>query len=280
MHKLNTKISIEKISGSSIVTSEDHVVIEEPLEIQLCSSTVDSSAAKSISITMRTPGHDQDLAVGFLFGESIIQNEGDIKSIDLVGETDTKHGLQNIVRVTIEPSVILDMEKLTRHFYTTSSCGVCGKTSIQALENNGCKPNQSKFSISQSKIIALPKKLQEEQMTFNKTGGLHAAAIFNSDGEIVLVREDVGRHNAVDKVIGSLFKSKKLPANEFGIIVSGRTSFELMQKTIVAGIPMLVAISAPSSLAIDLAKTYDITLIGFLRGEKFNIYSKKERVFC
>ena len=117
MHKLNTKISIEKISGSKIATSEDHVVIEEPLEIQLCSSTVDSSAAKSISITMRTPGHDQDLAVGFLFGESIIQNEGDIKSIDLVGETDTKHGLQNIVRVTMEPSVILDMEKLTRHFY-------------------------------------------------------------------------------------------------------------------------------------------------------------------
>ncbi len=278
MHRLNTKTSIEKVNGSNISISEDDVAIEEPLEIQLCSETINSSAAKTISITMRTPGHDQDLAIGFLFGESIIQSEAEIKSVDLVGETDTKHGLQNIVRVTIEPSVVLDMEKFTRHFYTTSSCGVCGKTSIQALENNGCKPNQSNFSITQSKIIDLPKKLQEKQMAFNKTGGLHAAAIFNSSGEIVFVREDVGRHNAVDKVIGSLLKNKKLPANEFGIIVSGRTSFELMQKTIVAGIPMLVAISAPSSLAIDLAKEYDITLIGFLRGEKFNIYSQKERV--
>tara|TARA_B100000959_G_scaffold14945_2_gene14642 strand:+ start:9317 stop:10159 length:843 start_codon:yes stop_codon:yes gene_type:complete len=280
MHRLNTKIIIDKVNGPNISISEDHVVIEEPLEIQLCSETINSSAAKTISITMRTPGHDQDLAVGFLFGESIIQNEADIKSVDLIGKTDIKHGLQNIVRVTIDPSVTLDMKKLTRHFYTTSSCGVCGTTSIQALENNDCKPNQSKFSISQSKIIDLPRKLQKKQMTFNKTGGLHAAAVFNSNGEIVLVREDIGRHNAVDKVIGSLFKSKKLPANEYGIIVSGRTSFELMQKTIVAGIPMLVAISAPSSLAIDLAKTYDITLIGFLRGEKFNIYSRKERVDC
>jgi FdhD protein len=279
MSKLSKKITIEKINNSTSVIAEDFVAIEEPLEIQICSERSHHSAAKSLSITMRTPGHDHDLAVGFLFTESIIKKESDIQSIESVGEVGQINGEQNTVRVTLDKSVDLEMDKLTRHFYTTSSCGVCGKSSIEALENEGCKVNTSKFSITKSELLGLPQKLRDTQISFDKTGGLHAAGIFSSDGEIMLAREDVGRHNAVDKVIGSLYRENKLPANNLGLIVSGRTSFELMQKTIVAGIPLIVAISAPSSLAINLAKEYDVTLVGFLRGESFNIYSGKQRIY-
>jgi len=279
MSKLSKKIKIEKINKSTSVIAEDFVAIEEPLEIQICSEKREYSAAKSLSITMRTPGHDHDLAAGFLFTESIIKKESDIQSIESVGEVDQINGEQNTVRVTLDKSVDLEMDKLTRHFYTTSSCGVCGKSSIEALENEGCKVNISKFSITKSELLGLPQKLRDTQISFDKTGGLHAAGIFSSDGEIMLAREDVGRHNAVDKVIGSLYRENKLPANNLGLIVSGRTSFELMQKTIVAGIPLIVAISAPSSLAINLAKEYDVTLVGFLRGESFNIYSGKQRIY-
>tara|TARA_B100001063_G_scaffold192901_1_gene184208 strand:- start:149 stop:991 length:843 start_codon:yes stop_codon:yes gene_type:complete len=279
MSKLSKKIKIEKINNSMSVIAEDFVAIEEPLEIQICSEKREYSAAKSLSITMRTPGHDHDLAAGFLFTESIIKKESDIQSIESVGEVDQINGEQNTVRVTLDKSVDLEMDKLTRHFYTTSSCGVCGKSSIEALENEGCKVNISKFSITKSELLGLPQKLRDTQISFDKTGGLHAAGIFSSDGEIMLAREDVGRHNAVDKVIGSLYRENKLPANNLGLIVSGRTSFELMQKTIVAGIPLIVAISAPSSLAINLAKEYDVTLVGFLRGESFNIYSGKQRIY-
>jgi len=279
MSKLSKKIKIEKINNSMSVIAEDFVAIEEPLEIQICSEKREYSAAKSLSITMRTPGHDHDLATGFLFTESIIKKESDIQSIESVGEVDQINGEQNTVRVTLDKSVDLEMDKLTRHFYTTSSCGVCGKSSIEALENEGCKVNISKFSITKSELLGLPQKLRDTQISFDKTGGLHAAGIFSSDGEIMLAREDVGRHNAVDKVIGSLYRENKLPANNLGLIVSGRTSFELMQKTIVAGIPLIVAISAPSSLAINLAKEYDVTLVGFLRGESFNIYSGKQRIY-
>ena len=279
MSKLSKKITIEKINNSASVIAEDFVAIEEPLEIQICSERSDHSAAKSLSITMRTPGNDHDLATGFLFTESIIKKDSDIQSIESVGEVDQINGEQNIVRVTLDKSVDLEMDKLTRHFYTTSSCGVCGKSSIEALENEGCKVNTSKFSIAKSELLELPQKLRDTQISFDKTGGLHAAGIFSSDGEIMLAREDVGRHNAVDKVIGSLYRENKLPANNLGLIVSGRTSFELMKKTIVAGIPLIVAISAPSSLAINLAKEYDVTLVGFLRGESFNIYSGKQRIY-
>ena len=280
MSKLSKKITIEKINNSKSSISEDYVAIEEPLEIQICSEKSDYSAAKSLSITMRTPGNDHDLAAGFLFTESIIKKGSDIQSIESVGEVNQTNGQQNTVRVTLDISVDFDMDKFTRHFYTTSSCGVCGKSSIEALENVGCKVSKSKLKIAKSELIELPQKLREKQISFEKTGGLHAAGIFSSDGEIVLAREDVGRHNAVDKVIGSLYRENKLPANNLGLIVSGRTSFELMQKTIVAGIPLIVAISAPSSLAINLAKEYDVTLVGFLRGESFNIYSGKQRINC
>jgi FdhD protein len=172
------------------------------------------------------------------------------------------------------------MKKLERHFYTTSSCGVCGKTSIEAIYNQGCKICKSRFSIKHTKLTELPNKLRAQQVIFGETGGLHAAAAFNAHGEIILVREDVGRHNAVDKIIGALLRRKQLPADDLGIIVSGRTSFELMQKIIVAGVPLLAAVSAPSSLAISLAKEFEVTLVGFLRGKKFNTYSSDHRITC
>jgi len=280
MSDLNKKISIQKISNSPSINTEDYVAVEEPLEIQICSPKKDLSAAKSLSITMRTPGNDHELAVGFLCSESIISSHKDIDSITSIGEIQNKDGLQNIVRVTLNQSVDFDPSDLERHFYTTSSCGVCGKTSIEAIQAKGIKVNSSIFSIKKEKIIDLPKNLKKQQESFLKTGGLHAAGIFNSDGEILLAREDVGRHNAVDKIIGAMALNNDLPGKNRGLIVSGRTSFELMQKTIVAGIPIIVAISAPSSLAISLAEEYDITLIGFLRGENFNIYSGSQRVSC
>lgn len=274
------KIKIKKYSDSDNSSAFDQVAIEEPMEIQICSNTESLSAAKSISITMRTPGHDQDLAIGFLFSESIIENSDDIAAIDEIGRVDQDSGTSNIIRVTLNSKANLDIKKLERHFYTTSSCGVCGKTSIEAIYNQGCKISKSQFSIKHSKLTELPKKLRAQQIIFGETGGLHAAAVFNTHGEIILVREDVGRHNAVDKVIGALLKRKQLPANDLGIIVSGRTSFELMQKIIVAGVPILAAVSAPSSLAINLAKEFEVTLVGFLRGNKFNTYSSDHRITC
>lgn len=274
------KIKIKKYSDSDNSSAFDQVAIEEPMEIQICSNTESLSAAKSISITMRTPGHDQDLAIGFLFSESIIENSDDIAAIDEIGRVDQDSGTSNIIRVTLNSKANLDIKKLERHFYTTSSCGVCGKTSIEAIYNQGCKISKSQFSIKHSKLTELPKKLRAQQIIFGETGGLHAAAVFNAHGEIILVREDVGRHNAVDKIIGALLRRKQLPANDLGIIVSGRTSFELMQKIIVAGVPILAAVSAPSSLAINLAKEFEVTLVGFLRGNKFNTYSSDYRITC
>ena len=227
---------------------------------------------------MRTPGHDEDLAMGFLFTESIIHSAEDVKSIDVVGETDQESGSKNIVRVSIKPSIEIDSDMLTRHFYTTSSCGVCGKASIEAIYNKGCQAIKSKFSIRRSALIALPAKLREQQIIFGKTGGLHAAALFNTHGEIILVREDVGRHNAVDKIIGAMLRRKKLLANEMGIIVSGRTSFELMQKAVMASIPVVIAVGAPSSLAIAVAQQFDITLIGFTKNKQFNVYHGDYRI--
>ena len=278
--KRHKSIQIKKFDDTKVTSALDQVAIEEPMEIQICSNTESLSAAKSISITMRTPGHDQDLAIGFLFSESIIENSDDIAAIDEIGKVDQDSGTSNIIRVTLNSKANLDIKKLERHFYTTSSCGVCGKTSIEAIYNQGCKISKSQFSIKRSKLTELPKKLRAQQIIFGETGGLHAAAVFNTHGEIILVREDVGRHNAVDKIIGALLRRKQLPANDLGIIVSGRTSFELMQKIIVAGVPILAAVSAPSSLAINLAKEFEVTLVGFLRGNKFNTYSSDYRITC
>lgn len=272
-------IDISKVSGDKRSICEDHVAVEEPLEIQLSSITADAAAAKSISITMRTPGHDEELALGFLFTEAIISSFEEVSETGHTGAPDPDTGLANILRVELKPDVDVDPGKLLRHFYTTSSCGVCGKASIEALRVTGIRSLKNKKGAFAHKLVAaLPDKLLGQQRLFSQTGGLHAAAVFNEQGDLVVVREDVGRHNALDKVIGALLMRGELPADKMGLLVSGRASFELVQKALVAGISTLIAVGAPSSLAVALAEEYGMTLVGFLRGSNYNIYSGAQRI--
>lgn len=272
-------IEVSKVGGGSQRSATDHVAIEEPLEIRLGYSTPDGRARRSISITMRTPGDDAELAAGFLFSESIIRRAEDITSMDPCGPPAPDSGNHNVIGVELGSDVKVDFARLQRHFYTTSSCGVCGKTSLDALRVTGCEPMTAiRTKFTRDMLTTLPDKLRASQHTFEETGGLHAAAAFSADGVVQSTMEDVGRHNAVDKVVGSLLLQNRLPAHEMGILVSGRASFELMQKTLVAGMPLLVAISAPSSLAVQLAREFNMTLIGFLRGDTFNIYSGESRI--
>jgi len=279
MSARSLEINVSKISGAAEQSVSDKVAVEEPLEIRLGYSTPDGRTAKSISITMRTPGNDAELATGFLLSESIVKRSQDVESVRPCGPPAPDSGNHNIVRVELAPDVQVDLGRLQRHFYTTSSCGVCGKSSLDALRITGVerhRDNGTRFT--RDTLIGLPDKLRDAQKTFAETGGLHAAAAFDSNGELIVTREDVGRHNAVDKVIGVLFARDLLPANDLGLIVSGRTSFELMQKTLMAGMPLLAAVSAPSSLAVQLAREFNVSLIGFLRGDTFNIYSGGERI--
>lgn len=271
--------SVSKISGNSAKSVDDRVAVEEPLEIRLGFATPKGRTASSVSITMRTPGNDEELAAGFLYSESIVSGPAEIASIEHCGPPAPDSGNHNIVRVDLQPGVEVDLGRLQRHFYTTSSCGVCGKSSLDALRITGAERiPDGDVRFSKDMLITLPDALRATQETFDETGGLHAAAAFNSEGEILLTREDVGRHNAVDKLVGALLVEDRLPARELGLIVSGRTSFELMQKTLMAGMPLLAAVSAPSSLAITLAQEFNVSLLGFLRGTTFNIYSGKERI--
>jgi FdhD protein len=271
-------VDISKDQGGQRTQQEDSVAVEEPLELQLCSGTAAGSAAKSVSITMRTPGDDIDLALGFLVSEAIISQADDIVSADHCGDVAADNSYRNTIRVELNPDVEFDIERLKRHFYTTSSCGVCGKSSIDALRVSGCSVIDGSFSIDRGVLVRVPDDLLEKQRVFSKTGGLHAAAAFDAHGEIIVAREDVGRHNAVDKVIGALLRMGRLPAGDLALMVSGRTSFELMQKALVAGMPLLASVSAPSSLAIQLAREYGVTLVGFLRGNDFNLYANGHRV--
>lgn len=272
-------VDISRVDGVKSKKESDIVAVEEPLEIQLCSASAAGSAAKSISITMRTPGEDADLALGFLFTEGIIESAAQVASVAHQGEVDPETGLQNTIRVELEPDVDIDLGRLERHFYTTSSCGVCGKTSLEALRVTGQSSLAScKDTYARDVIVAIAERVRNQQRVFSETGGLHAAAVFDASGKIIVVKEDVGRHNATDKAIGALMQAGRLPASSCGLFVSGRASFELMQKALLAGIPLLVAVGAPSSLAVQTAKEFDMTLVGFLRGKKFNIYAGADRI--
>lgn len=277
MNGASLAIDIDRVRGDRREPQSDLVAVEEPLEIQLCSSTATAAAARSIAITMRTPGHDADLALGFLYTEGIVRRAADVVAADPVGAPDPDTGLCNAIRVELDPAVPVDLERLTRHFYTTSSCGVCGKASIEALRVSFDRP-AGDFRVSREILAAMPGRLRDAQQVFDRTGGLHAAAAFGATGDIVVVREDVGRHNAVDKVVGALLAAERLPAGNQGLIVSGRASFELMQKALAAGMPLLAAVGAPSSLAVRLARDFGITLVGFLRDGNFNIYSGADRL--
>ncbi len=253
--------------------------MEEPLEIRLGFETPEGRTEKSVSITMRTPGNDAELATGFLFTESIIRDTTDIAFVKSCGPPAPDSGNHNVIRVELESGVNVDLDRLERHFYTTSSCGVCGKASLDALRVLGAKePAAAGLRFDRELLTALPERLRAQQQLFDTTGGLHAAAAFDASGELVVIHEDVGRHNAVDKVIGTLLSGDGIPASKLGLLVSGRASFELMQKAVMAGMPLLAAISAPSSLAVDLAREFNVTLVGFLRGDTFNVYSAAERI--
>lgn len=272
------EVAVQKINGARPFTLEqDALAVEEPLEIRLGYAVDGQRSTKSISITMRTPGHDFDLAAGFLFTEGIVQRAEQIRAIRHCGRAGGEQ--TNVVKVELASGVPIDFARLQRHFYTSSSCGVCGKTSIEALQAATCQvlPPHG-FQISAAIIHELPAKLRAAQSVFDSTGGLHAAALFHASGDLIALREDVGRHNAVDKLIGAQFRAGHTPLPECLLLVSGRASFELVQKAVMGGIPLLAAVGAPSSLAVELANNFGMTLIGFVRDERFNIYCGPERV--
>jgi FdhD protein len=257
-------------------SAEDAIAVEEPLEIQLrCAGEAEF---RSVSTTMRTPGHDGELAAGFLFNEAVIGSIGDIRSIESWGPFRPEPRVQNICRVDLGREKV-ELDRLERHFYTNSSCGVCGRASLRALlECAGAPLPHDSPPVAASVLLHLPVRLREEQGAFGATGGVHATGLFGGDGELRLLREDVGRHNAMDKVAGRLLLDRLLPASGCVLVASGRLSFELVQKAVMMGVPVLCGVGAPSSIAAELARKTGLTLVGFLREGRFNVYSGEGRV--
>lgn len=270
-------INVTKITETGTEQKPDLLAVEEPLEIRIGFGPLGDRQQNSLSVTMRTPGHDFELTVGFLFTEGIIQHIDQVESVKYCEDVGKQEEEGNVVRVELKPEVQIDFEKLQRHFYTSSSCGVCGKSSIESVKV-ACQQLADGFSIPASLIHQLPDKLRKAQTVFEYTGGLHAVGLFNKTGELILLREDVGRHNALDKAIGAMVLKKQVPLSDYALLVSGRASFELVQKAAVAGIPVLIAVGAPSSLAVALAKDSGMTLLGFVRHERFNIYCGDQRI--
>lgn len=258
---------------------QDVVATEEPLEIRLELDAADGSRIeRSISITMRTPGNDEELALGFLYSEGIVKDKADVLIARPCGPP-APNGLINVVRVELAAGVGVELDRLERHFYTSSSCGVCGKASLDAVAVQGrFDIAANDFSVSRELLCRLPELLRSEQAVFTETGGLHASGLFDEQGNLLAAREDVGRHNALDKLIGNRLQAAALPLTSHAIVLSGRASFELMQKAMMAGCPIVAAVGAPSSLAVDLAQEFGMTLVGFLRPDSFNIYAHPERI--
>ena len=276
---MDIKYSISKFKNSNIEEVKDSISVEEPLEMRLKYKKNNNWETQNISITMRTPGNDEDLVRGFLFNERIIDNLDQIESIEKKGEDVGDYNLKNIIEASISNTNNLDIGKLKRNFLTNSSCGVCGKTSLDSIEIMKKEKLDLSFpSIKDEVIMKSPKLLINKQSEFAKTGGIHASALIDESGEVIATREDVGRHNALDKLIGySLHKKIINPKKQF-IACSGRLNFELVQKGLMANIGLMVGVGAPTSLAIDLAKRFDMTLLGFVKEESFNIYSNIKRV--
>ncbi|MFY8021546.1 MAG: formate dehydrogenase accessory sulfurtransferase FdhD [Bacteroidia bacterium] len=275
MSKSGVKLfSIQVIRDQQIEAKDDLLVVEEPLEIRLRYGNKMNRNEMNLAITMRTPGNDFELVRGFLFSEGIISKADDVLNLKYCINTKQEEE-NNIIKVELAEWVGLDEKLFKRNFYMSSSCGVCGKSSIESvMENCKLKLNQSK-QFKASVLLQLPELLREAQLSFKYTGGLHASALFNEEGKIIAVREDVGRHNALDKIIGALMNQN---LQDYGLILSGRVSFELMQKAAMAGIQVVCAIGAPSSLAVEMANEFNITLIGFLKSDKMNIYSGEQRI--
>jgi len=276
---MNSKYQTVKYKQNQTSTIDELVSIEEPLEMIIYYKKNNDWINNSISITMRTPKNDEDLIIGLLFSEGIIQKTSEIKKVELLGHKTGKFKLQNKIRVTLNNSKNLDVKHLRRNFLTNSSCGICGKASMDSLEII-CKTkiNKDNPKIKNSLITRIPKLLMQKQSEFSKTGGIHASALFDQNGKVLVIREDIGRHNALDKVIGHSFKNSIFDTKNQFIACSGRLSFELVQKTLMANIGLLMGVGAPTSLAIDLAKRFDITLIGFVKTDSFNIYCGENRI--
>ena len=276
---MNSKYKVLKYNSGKFENIEDLISIEEPLEISIKFKEKDDWVKKILSITMRTPGDDEDLVRGFLFNEQLIKDIKDIDNIESFGDKVGQYNIQNKILATLNNSENINISKIKRDFMTNSSCGVCGKSSLDALEiikKNKTNPDQPK--ISKEVIIKSPSILRENQSEFSKTGGIHASGLFNSNGDLISVKEDVGRHNALDKLIGyTLFNGQINPLTQF-ITCSGRLNFELVQKVLMTDIGIMIGVGAPTSLAIDLANKFDITLIGFVKRDSFNIYTNNKKV--
>jgi FdhD protein len=270
-------IQITKVNEAHAINEDDILASEEPLGIKVNYTLNNNPVQKNIAVTMRNPGNDFELALGFLYTEKIINSINDIDSVKYC-EGDRKSDLdaENSVKVILKENIKPNLNSAERNFYITGSCGICGKSSIEAIELS-CPKIISNHKVSKQIIFSLPEKLKSQQTNFKHTGGIHAAGLFNQTGELLLLREDIGRHNAVDKLIGAALQ-QQLDLSDAILQVSGRASFELLQKTAIAGIPVFCAIGAPSSLAVELATEIGITLIGFSKDNKFNCYSHKERI--
>jgi FdhD protein len=267
------EISVYKINCGQVIATEDKVAVEEPLQIQLEYSTETGRMLKNIAVTMRTPGNDEELAAGFLFTEGIIMGNGPVSRIKR-SPADI-----NTVQVVLKENIVPSSGNTARNFYTTSSCGVCGKASMEAIHTvSSYSDLKDNILIDINFLYRLQESVKAQQKVFEDTGGIHASALFDSKGSFIMLREDVGRHNALDKLIGAALMNDELPLNNCILFLSGRASFELVQKAVMAGIKFIAAVGAPSSLAVEMAKENDLTLIGFLRNEKYNIYSGKERI--
>ena len=274
MAEKSRSVNLTRVSqwdDGNVERKDDYLAAEEPLEIRI--------GDQPLSVTMRTPGHDVELAAGFLFTEGLIQNREQILAIDNV-EPITDDGVKrgNVIQAELVEEATPDLTKMRRHFFASSSCGICGKASIDAVRSRLLTAPNPEFRVDAELLTSLPDILRSSQDVFQRTGGLHAAALFDSSGGLLVVREDIGRHNAVDKVIGWALLDHRVPLGNAVLLVSGRGGFEIVQKALVAGIPILASVSAPSSLAVQLARELRMTLVGFLRGRRFVIYSGEDRI--
>jgi FdhD protein len=269
-------VQIDALRDAGNARRRDAIAVEEPLEIRLVRDGApdNGGTGRALSVTMRTPGNDSELALGFLFGEGIVASPGDVVAVGPCGPTG------NVVRVTVRADLVFDAERLARNFYTTSSCGVCGKASIDAVTASAGRRDVGArdFSVDESVLRSLPDSLRASQTEFAETGGVHAVGLFAPDGELVASREDVGRHNAMDKLVGRSLRDGSLPWSERVVLLSGRASFELLQKAMMAGAPVVAAIGAPSTLAVELAESCGITLVAFVREHGCNVYTHAARV--
>ena len=276
---MNSKYKVVKFNKNKFEKIDDLISIEEPLEISIKHKNQNKWVTNIISITMRTPGQDEDLVRGFLFNEQIIENLDEIENIENIGNRVGQYEIHNKILVTLNNSKNVNISKIKRDFMTNSSCGVCGKSSLDALEIiKKDKTSSSKPKLSKEIIIKSPAVLRNNQSEFSKTGGIHASGLFSSDGKLISLREDVGRHNALDKMIGNTLNMNQIQPEDQFITCSGRLNFELVQKVLMTNISLMIGVGAPTSLAIDLANRFDMTLIGFVKEDSFNIYTNNQKV--